>query len=172
MYQRELQPKRVLQHGPIQFRCRSRRGYDQLLAEDILDFLGLRAASRKQHRTVAKNAPDPLEFGGVYSEFRRAEDLVEVDRLIQHANRRAVLARHIVEIIGGADAARAGHVLRDDGWTAVQMPSDMARDQAAIGIVAAADRGPDHEGDGFAFVVALRSASGIERQQQKSHSGK
>ena len=75
------------------------------------------------------------------------EDVVEIDGLIQHPDDGAVLRRDIVEIIGRADAAGAGHVLRHDVRLARQEPADMPGDQAAVGVVAAAWRGRDDEGD-------------------------
>src|SRR5262249_19541064 len=64
----------------------------------------------------------------------------------------AVLGRDVVEKIGGAQAAGAGHVLRDDRRIARDVPAEVARDHASVGVVAAPGAIADNEGDVAAAV--------------------
>src|SRR5262249_27631410 len=82
--------------------------------------------------------------------------------------------------VGGAQAAGAGHVLRNDRRIARDVPAQMARDHARISIVAATGAIADDEGDvpaaeEFAERMALgargRQEEGEERQSEAGAHG-
>ena len=81
--------------------------------------------------------------------------------------------RAIVEIVGGGKPAGAGHVLRDDGGMARDVPADMTRHEPAVGVVAAAGGGADQQRDLLAGVeVRLRGClAGRQHQRSGEHEG-
>jgi len=81
---------------------------------------------------------------------RIAERLLERRRLNDDAKRGAVLRGDLVDVVRGLEAAGAGHVLRHDGRLSGNVLAEMARDQAAVEIVAAAGGVTDRDGDGLA----------------------
>src|SRR5262249_18709572 len=88
------------------------------------------------------------EFRGVVLNGGILPRLVERGRLDNDAERRSILRRKLVEIIGRLEAARARHVLRDDRRLPGNMLAEMARDQTPVEIVAAACGVADDDGDG------------------------
>jgi hypothetical protein len=88
----------------------------------------------------------------------------------------AVLGRHVVQPVGGAQSARAGHVLRHGTGIAGEMARDVARQHASEEVIAGAGFMADHDVEGFAaveigsaFVRRLSGclASGDDRKQQQ-----
>src|ERR671921_866117 len=69
----------------------------------------------------------------------------------------AVLRRDVVEPVGEAEAAGALHVLGDDRRIARDVLAEVARDQAAVDVVAAADARADDHLDRLAFVEVGRA---------------
>ena len=80
---------------------------------------------------IGIDAADPGVFAGVVLDAGRdREHLADRDGLRDHAQRGAVLGGDVVEIVGAAQAAGAGHVLHDNVRIARQMRTDKAADQA------------------------------------------
>ena len=68
----ELRADHVVEHGPVQPRCRAGRRHDQFVREDIFDLFHTGGVPRIEHRAVAQEAPDPIEPGGIGVEAGRA----------------------------------------------------------------------------------------------------
>ena len=119
---------------------------------------------RIQHRAVGDEAADPAEARGVGPQLGGAENLVEIDGLVDHADDGAVLGGLVVEIVGGPDGDGARHVEGDHGRVPGQVVAQMRRDQATIGVVAAAHRIADDEIDGLALVEVVRRRAGDEAE--------
>ena len=96
------------------------------------------------------DAPDIGEFRRIIAHRCIGERLFERCRFDDDAERGAILRRDLVKVVGGAQAAGARHVLGDHQRRAGKMFSKMARDHAAVEVVAAAGRVADREGDGLA----------------------
>ena len=83
----------------------------------------------------------------------------------------AVLGRDLGEEAGGAAAAGARHVLDHDVGLAGDVAVDVARQRAAVDVVAARRTGADDEVDGPAGVVVLRRRrrgdEGAERRAER-----
>src|SRR5262249_30294695 len=93
------------------------------------------------------------------------------DRPGKHrADHRAVLGYDTVEIRGGARAARALHVFRDDGGIAGDETVEMPGDGPGIDVVAAADLAADEKVDGPARVeVGGRRRNGGDEHRSRGH---
>ena len=154
--QLELGAEHAVEHQPVEPRRDAAGRDDQLARKRVLDLLDRREMPGIQHRAVADDAADPVEPRRVGAQLRRAENLIEIDGLVDHADDRAVLGGLVVEIVRRPDGDGARHVQRDHGGMPGQVPAEMRGDQAAIGVVAAADRIADDEVDGLALVEILR----------------
>jgi hypothetical protein len=87
----------------------------------------------------------------------------------------AVLGRHVERVVGGAEPARRRHVLHHHGRLARDVLAEVARNGAAIGVVAAAGRGGDDQADLLAAVEirgALRVGGCARCQQQQQRGGR
>src|SRR5262249_22465330 len=73
----------------------------------------------------------------------------------ERADHGAVLRRRVVDVDRGAHAAGAFAVLRNDVGLARDVLAEMARDEPAVEIVAAADAVADHQRDVLAAVAIL-----------------
>src|SRR5437016_5870642 len=74
----------------------------------------------------------------------------EGNRFEDDAECGAVARRDLVDVIRGLEAAGARHVLRDDGRLAGNVLAEMARDQPAVEVVAAAGGIADRDRDDLA----------------------
>ena len=70
----------------------------------------------------------------------------------------AVLGRLVVEIVRSPDGGRARHVDRDHRWPPGKVTAEMRGNEAAVGIVAAADRVADQT-DGLALGRSRHAAA-------------
>src|SRR5262249_12586595 len=145
----------VVEHGPVEPRRGAWGRDDELMGEGVIDRLYLRQVPSIEHRAVAENPSDPVEARRIGNEPGRAEDLVEVGRLVEHADGGAVLRRAGIEVVGGADAGRPRHVLRDDRGLTGEMPAEITSNQPAVGVVTAAARRRDDEIDALALVEII-----------------
>src|SRR5262249_5908981 len=79
-----------------------------------------------------------------------------------------VLGGDLVEVVRGLERARSRHVLCNHRWLAGNMPAEVARDHAAVEIVAAAGGVADGDGDGLAreeLIDPLRGGAGRGKQR-------
>ena len=87
------------------------------------------------------------------------------------ADHRAVTRRHVVEVVGGDQRARARHVLHHDGRVARNMPAQMLGHQPGIAVVAAARGRAGDEPNGLVLVIRRLRRRGLrerdERRQQQ-----
>jgi hypothetical protein len=156
-----LRPERVAQEERHVGAGIARRG----AAQDERRTIGPTRIVDRFHRRVR---PHEQDIGVVRVARRRAEP-GEVARIELHARvvperaeqghvagegaeDGAVLGRHIVEVIGGAQTSGAGHVLHDDAGIAGNVPAHVARQEPRIHIVAAARPIADDESDLLALV--------------------
>src|SRR5262249_30508728 len=95
------------------------------------------------HAGLAHQAADPRELHGLEARLRllAVEERRRRHAAIDQAVDGAVLGRDVVEVVGGADAAAADHVLHHDVGIAGHIFGHVARDQPAVLVVAAAGRG-------------------------------
>ena len=91
---------------------------------------------------------------------RIAGDLFDRQRLGDDGHGRAVFGGDFIKIIGGADRACTGHIDRNHSGRARQVAADMARDNAAIKIVAAPRRIADIDGDRLSGEIRLLGHGG------------
>ena len=115
-------------------------------------------------------AADPLQLGGLVARRLAAHELIHQERRIHRGDHGAVLRRRRVDGIGSAHAARARHVLHSDRRLPGNMVGEMARQEARVNIVAAADAVAAHDGDAFAFVefrVGSSAAAGRQGEGAK-----
>ena len=96
--------------------------------------------------------PSQLNLRGSYFACLRPSKRRERHVVLDPADDAAVLGRDHIEIITGLDAAGAGHVLDDDAGLAGDEPVHVARDQAGVGVVAAARARAHHQLDVLALV--------------------
>ena len=103
------------------------------------------------HLDVGIDAADPGIFARVVlNAGRGAEHLPDRDGLRDDAERGAVARGDVVEIVGAAQAAGAGHVLDDHRRSAGKMRAQMTRDEPAVEVVGASRLEARHDGDGLA----------------------
>ncbi len=88
-------------------------------------------------------AAQPIEFGRIILNAGLVEQRQRRKPARKDADRRAVFRCDIVEVICGAQTARAGHVFDDDGRMTGKVVADMAADEPCVGVKCRADRGPD-----------------------------
>lgn len=63
-----------------------------------------------------------------------AEELLQDDGAAEVADERPVTRGGVSEVIGGDDAAHAGHVVGDDVGRSRDVPADVAADHARVGV--------------------------------------
>ena len=111
-----------------------------------------------QPNLVASNwVPSPWPSSGSAIDARR-----------ENADSGAVLRRDVVEIIDQLERARARHVLRHDLRIAGNMAAEIARQRAAIEVVAAAGGKADQHVDGFAGIEIIFGGRRTTRQTSRA----
>src|SRR5262249_4766306 len=117
------------------------RAEEDLVGLGIFDRLDYRARRQHAHAGLAHDAADPREFHRIEARLRflAVEERRRRHAAVDQTEDRAVTRRRIIDVVAGADAAAANHVLHDNSRIARQILAHVARDQAAILIVAAAD---------------------------------
>src|SRR5262249_40385942 len=110
-------------------------------------------------RYFVADAAEPGEFRAVERGGRGREQWRGRNGAAEGAERGAVLGRDRIDVLRGAQAPGAGHVLRHDRRPARDMLADVAGDQPAVEVVAAADAVADDEIDGLAAVEILDALS-------------
>ena len=110
---------------------RAVRGEDRLMPAEIADRFHGRGA-HVEHLDVRRDATDPGELGCVVLDGGRADDLVLRDALNKHGQRRAVLRRNAVQVVGAGDALRSRHVGHDDRGISWNMTTEVAGDQTTV----------------------------------------
>ena len=98
-----------------------------------------------RHAEVLELAP--VEFNAGF-----AENVLEDETADEMADREAIRFGDFVDVVGGDQTARAGHVLDDKSRIAGNMLAQVARDGSRVGVVAAAGGAADDDADRFAFV--------------------
>ncbi len=117
---------------------------------------------------AGRDAADIGELGRVVLHGGIGERLLERGGLDDDAERRSVLGRDLVEIVGGLEAAGARHVLRNEGRLSRNVLAQVARHHAAVEIVAAARGVADGDRDGLAGEELVgRLGGGLSRGQQQ-----
>jgi hypothetical protein len=105
-------------------------------------------------RDLVGDAADPGELGAVVlragAKERRDSHLPP-----EGAECGAILRRERKQMLRGAQAAGAGHVLHDDRRTARNVLAHVARQQASVDVVAATGVETDRKRDGLALVEIL-----------------
>ena len=112
--------------------------------------------------------PIQLNSAALYWTPGVTQRVLDRRRLRNDADRRAVLGRGGEQVVGGAQAAAAGHGLRDDGRLARDVPAEEARDQAAVIVVGAAGTEADVEIDGLALEELIGALRRDRLRQQRS----
>ena len=87
--------------------------------------------------------------------------------LVPLPERGAILGRHLVDVVGGLEAAGARHVLRDELGIARNVATHMARQRARIDVIAAAGTKTDQQLDGFAGIKIRLRRDGRRRRERK-----
>ena len=119
--------------------------------------------------TPGASAADPVEVGDLVAHFAGAERIGKHVFLHRHAEHGAVLRRLLVEIIDGAQAPGAGHVLHDHRGVAGNLFADMARYQPGVQVVAAAGIGRHDHRDGLAAIELLARLGARRRDGGREH---
>ena len=101
--------------------------------------------------------PSQPNLRGVELRLPVLEERLQRHRVLQERDDAAVLGRDIVGVVGGAEPARRRHVLHHHGWVARDVVAEMASDGTAVGVIAAAGRGGDDQGNLLAAVEIGRA---------------
>jgi hypothetical protein len=116
---------------------------------------------------------DIAESGRVILHGGIGQRLLERGGFDDDPERRSVLRRDLVEIIRGLEAPCSRHVLRNDRRLTRNVPAEMARDHAAVEIVAAAGGVADGDGERLAREELLdRLRGSVTRCQQQHREGR
>ena len=121
-------------------------------------------------RDLVGDAAEPGELGAVELGAGRRQQRRRRDGAAERADGGAVLRRHRIDELRGAQAAGAGHVLRHDIGVSGDVLAEMARQQPAVEIVAAADAVADDQIDGLALVEILDAvgACALDRESESA----
>ena len=126
-------------------------GGDALLG--VLERLGLRGVPGDQQLVRKDHIGDPVELAQIGLELRRhAERLVGGEPLADDADHGAVAGRDLRHVVGGDDAAAAGHVHHDHRRIAGDVLAHEAGDQPRIGVVVGGRHGAHDDADLLAAV--------------------
>ncbi len=93
-----------------------------------------------------------MKLAHVVLHFFAADHLVQVHAVICHANRETIRLGHIVNVIGGNQAAGAGHILDDHLRIAGKIFRHIAGEQSRPAIVKSAGGKTNDDLDSFALV--------------------
>ena len=118
----------------------------------VVECLHRRRVPGEAHRARLVHAADPVEFRCLELHRRHALQRRGGKAGVHHADDGAVLGRDVVEVVDGAHAAAAHHVLHHDVRIARNVPTHVAGERSRIDVVAAADAGRDGEVDGLAAI--------------------
>ena len=104
---------------------------------------------------------NPVE-GAQISLQRRIQPKRLIDRepLAHHSKNRSIFGRSQRYVIGCNNTAAAGHIDGHQGRLAGYVAPDVAREQAGVGIIAAANAGANDESDLFAGIKLRYCISG------------
>jgi hypothetical protein len=109
---------------------------------------------------------DPAEASRIEADVAVAERLIQNKRAVPVGDGQAVRFGIVKKIIGGHQAAGAGHVFHDGGRISWNMFADVAGDRARVRVIAAASALADDKTDGFVLVKILGDRDRVSRRQQ------
>ena len=125
----------------------------------IVERVDLGGVPDKIHGDLGRRRAEHVHFGGVELCLAIVEERLERHGVLDRADRRAVAACHIVDVIGRGQSAACRHVLRHDRRVARDVIAQMAGKGARVDIVTAADRGADDQPQ-FLAARKIRDAVG------------
>ena len=149
-----------------------RAGNDFALAQ-VVDGLDAGRVPDRHGLDHRRERAEPVEFFCIEAHALRADRLRRGKIVAEHADVSAVARRLREQIVRHVDAAGAGHVLRHHVGIARNVLADMARHQARMQIVFAADAHSDQHVDGLAAIevgrrLGLRGRRCHAREQEQS----
>ena len=166
----ELRAEQIVLHHRqvVGRRALGRAGDDQFVRQQVLEVLHRRILARDAHVGVAVGAADIDELARVVRRRHVADQRLQDGAGKDGADGGAVLRRQRIDVAGGLVAAGARHVLRHDRRVAGNVAADVPRDLARIGVVAAAGRRADHDGDLLAPVEFLDGILGSRTSREQA----
>ena len=149
-----LRAEQVLHRQRELAECSGLRGSaeDRLLDQEIVELADPGRLGDAAGAGALVHVADPGELRRLVSRRRIAEDRLGDRRRRERRHHRAVAWRDVVEPVRCDHAGGADHVLHHHRWLARDVAAEMARQHAAVDVVAAADLVPDHERNRLAFV--------------------
>ena len=118
---------------------------------------------------IADRRADEFEFARVEFDSRLTEHLAQKQAADEMADGQAVGFRGFVNMIGGDQAARAGHILDDDARNTGNVLTHMTRDRARVSIETAARGKANDDFDRLAFIEIV--GTGAVASARKEHDG-
>jgi hypothetical protein len=118
-----------------------------------LDSVGTEAVADPE---VAGDDADPGKFAEIELDLFRRDDGLSDEAGVENGHDRPVLRRRSVEGTHRRETAGPRHVLDDDGGIARDVLAYVTGDRPCIGVIAAARREADDDGDGFSLEVGRR----------------
>src|SRR5205823_6575820 len=134
--------------------------YRRARRHPLLDAIDPARLGQRADRVLGCGRPDVFELPRVELDALLAEDLTEEQPADEVAEGEAVGLGDLVEIVGGDQASRAGHVLDDDRRVARNVPRQMPGDRARVGVEASSRREAHDDADGLALVEGLLGPGG------------
>ena len=155
----------MIVEGGILHRCRVRAGSsdgrDPLLR--IVERLSRRRMPDSEQLIGVVHVGDPTEFAQVGFELRRhSHRLIGGKSLADDADHGAVARRDLRHVVGGDDAATAGHVDDDQRRVTGDMLAHVTGDEPRILVIVGARRGPHDDADLLA-AIEVRDRIGSRR---------
>jgi len=145
------------------------RARDGLALARILDAEDARRVPHRHGLVDRRDRPQPRKFRGVELNARQAGGLRGREGILAHSDIGAVTRRLDIEVVLHLEAARAGHILRDDARVARNVPPDMLGHQPGLQIVFAAGAHADQHIDGLATIEVGHGIGLCARRRQSGN---
>src|SRR3972149_9615230 len=123
------------------------RAKDDFFFLDVLHGLDAGALHDGDNGCRLGEAADPRQFFRFEGDSLLSYRLVERDGVVECGEDRAVLGRGAVEEVHGLDAGSARHIFDHKGGISRDELTEVARDEACVGVITAARTGPDDDTD-------------------------
>ena len=136
----------------------------------VLPGLDRRRVPGRAQRNLVGAAAEPGELGRIELHPGGADQRLDREAAAEGAEHRAVFRGHVVDVVGGVQAAGAGEVLDDEVRVAGKVPAHVAAERARIEVIAAAGGVADDDGDVLALVElghGLRLGAGRHRHGRR-----